>query len=226
MTDHRDTLVAFDLDDTLYKECDYVASGHRYVARTLARRLRVPADDLLRVVDGDSTGRHPFDALYDYIDHRVPVSEMVALYRAHIPFITLPPVTTRCLERLAADGYTLALITDGRHTGQWNKIRALALERYIDGRLISVSADVGADKNDRLPWERMAELTPGCTRRWYVGDNPRKDFHHPNLMGWNTVMLRDDGRNILTQHVDLPADYHARYVIDTLAELPSLIAGV
>ncbi|MDE6402282.1 MAG: HAD family hydrolase [Muribaculaceae bacterium] len=226
MVDNSDILVAFDLDDTLYKECEYVRSGYRYVARRLARELRVPAEGLLEIVESDAgRGRHPFDVLFEYTDGNVSVERMVAMYREHIPFITLPDVSAGCLARLASAGCTLALITDGRHTGQWNKIRALAIERYIDGRLISVSADIGADKTLPLPWERMQELTPGCTRRWYIGDNPRKDFHYPNLMGWNTVMLRDDGRNIKTQHVDLPESYRARFEIDSLSELPPLVMG-
>ena len=43
---------------------------------------------------------------------------------------------------------------------------------------------------------------PECHDFTYVGDNPRKDFIAPNALGWQTVCLKDDGRNIHRQRVD------------------------
>lgn len=216
-------LVAFDLDDTLYKERDYVRSGYLYVARRLSDRLGVSHGRLEDLVLSGDDRRHPFDLLYDELDHLVTVDEMVGMYRDHMPDLSLPEESRRCLEALKGAGVTLALITDGRHDGQWNKIRALGLQRYFEENLISVSADVGADKNDPAPWVRMENLTPWCESRWYVGDNPRKDFYHPRARGWNTVMLRDDGTNVRSQDVVLPAGYMAGVTIGSLSELPCLI---
>lgn len=223
MTDLSRVLVAFDLDDTLYKECDYVKSGYIYVARELARELGMDVSPLVDVALSGNSPKHPFDMLYQCIGGRVDVKRMVEMYREHFPDITLPDVTRRCLDTLLDAGVRLALITDGRHVGQWNKIRALGLERYFNNRYISVSADVGYDKNFIEPWTRMETLTSDCIERWYIGDNPRKDFHHPRRLGWNTVMLRDDGRNIKTQRVSLTPDYHAARAIDTLSDLPPII---
>lgn len=216
-------LVAFDLDDTLYKECDYVRSGYRYVARRLSERLGVSRDRLEELVLSNEDNRHPFDRIYDELDHLVPVDEMVGLYRDHMPDLSLPEESRRCLEALKGAGVTLALITDGRHNGQWNKIKALCLQRYFEDDLISVSADVGADKNDLVPWIRMENLTPWCRSRWYIGDNPRKDFFHPRSRGWNTVMLHDDGTNVMSQDIVLPAGYMAGVTVRSLSELPRLI---
>lgn len=223
MADNSRILVAFDLDDTLYKECDYVRSGHLYVARELSRMLKMPEDSLVDAALSESDEGHPFDRLYEMTGHAVPVAGMVGMYRGHVPVLTLPDVSRRCLDALKLAGVTLALITDGRHAGQWNKIHALGLSRYFDDRLISVSADIGADKNELLPWTRMETLTPDCRCRWYVGDNPRKDFRHPRAMGWNTVMLRDNGLNIMSQSVELPDSYMAWKTIDSLDQLPELI---
>ncbi len=219
MTYCRSILVAFDLDDTLYKERDYVKSGCLYVARQLSRRLRVPCGLLEETVLSAEGGRHPFEVL----DHAVPVDRMVGMYREHFPYLVLPDDSRYCLENLKGHGVTLAMITDGRHEGQWNKIRALGLQRYFDDGLISVSADIGADKTCLLPWTRMEDLTPWCSVRWYIGDNMRKDFRHPKALGWNTVMLRDNGLNIKSQDVDLPVVYHAGMTIGSLSELPGLI---
>ncbi|MDE6084773.1 MAG: HAD hydrolase-like protein [Muribaculaceae bacterium] len=219
-----DTVIVFDLDDTLYKEADYVRSGVEYVVRRLSLKLRVPRMDLLNEVSrAEAENVHPFDALYEHLDHKVSVRRMVEWYRKHVPYLIMPEETRRCLETLTQSGYTLAMITDGRTAGQWNKIHALGVERYIPREYISVSDEVGADKNKPLPWKRMVELLPDKKAWWYIGDNPRKDFHHPNAMGWNTVMLLDDGRNIKTQNVSLPGTYFAKFTIDSLDRLPGLL---
>ena len=34
---------------------------------------------------------------------------------------------------------------------------------------------------------------------YYVGDNPKKDFIAPNVLGWETICLLDSGCNIRPQ---------------------------
>ena len=224
MISHAEIAVVFDLDDTLYKEADYVRSGVEYVVRRLSLKLRVPRMDLLgEVRRAEEAGIHPFDALYEHIDHKVSVRRMVEWYRKHVPYLILPEESRLCLQEFVQYGYTLAMITDGRKLGQWNKIHALGIDRFIPRELISVSDEVGADKNKLLPWERMMSLLPAVKQWWYIGDNPRKDFHHPNALGWNTVMLLDDGRNIKTQKITLAKTYLAKFNISTLDELLPLI---
>lgn len=216
-------LVAFDLDDTLYKERRYVESGYDHVVEMVAAVTATDASRLRALCDEESGDGHFFDRLYRLCDGRVTVQQMVEEYRNHFPRIHLPLASRMTLDELKDAGVTLALITDGRHIGQWNKIEALGLTDYFDSRLVSVSADVGGDKTSSIPWERMESLTPQCTSRWYIGDNPRKDFMHPNAMGWNTVMLLDNGENIKTQHVELPAGFMARFTVESLGELPGII---
>ena len=43
---------------------------------------------------------------------------------------------------------------------------------------------------------------PECQNLTYVGDNLKKDFIAPNMLGWLTVCLKDDGRNIHRQEVE------------------------
>lgn len=43
---------------------------------------------------------------------------------------------------------------------------------------------------------------PDCHGFTYVGDNLKKDFIAPNALGWLTVCLKDDGRNIHKQEVE------------------------
>lgn len=54
------------------------------------------------------------------------------------------------------------------------------------------------------------------------GDNLRKDFITPNKLGWKTICLLDDGRNIHRQDFSCPEEYLPNVKIHTLKELLSL----
>ncbi|WP_368336625.1 hypothetical protein [Parabacteroides merdae] len=56
----------------------------------------------------------------------------------------------------------------------------------------------------------------------YIGDNLRKDFITPNKLGWKTICLLDDGRNIHRQDFSCPEEYLPNVKIHTLKELLSL----
>ena len=222
------SLVAFDLDDTLYKERDFVASGYRAIARELAScNSAFIYDEMVRVMS--TAPVNPFDSLEEYLVNRSVqqsainshgIKWMVETYRNHRPCITLPSDVEEMLGSLKADGYTLALITDGRAVTQSNKIRALGLDKYIPERNISISGLIGAEKYKPEPFERMMALNPGIERYIYVGDNPMKDFVWPNRLGWTTVQMIDDGRNVHSQAIAVPSpDYQPQIRIASIGEL-------
>lgn len=222
-TPPKHILIAFDLDDTLYKEVDYLNSGLRYVARRVARRLKIPYESAFEAMYDSTLGENHFDRLHRFIDCKVSVQQMVKMYRLHVPMLLLPDDTRYCLNKLKSTGYTLAMITDGRHISQMNKILALGLAEYFDTSLISISEDIGATKESTTPWELMEEHTPSCSEHWYIGDNPAKDFTIPRQRGWRTVMLENDGRNIHPQTGLWSSDAKAQYVISSLKNLPKII---
>lgn len=200
-------VVIFDLDDTLYKERDFVVSGFRAVARHVAARTGEDANRLFNIM---SSAGNAFDALLEDIagkpgseDITIPV--LLEIYRFHEPDITLPGESRTLLEGLQASGASLALITDGRSVTQRNKIRALGLDRYFLDNHIFISDETGGDKNTAIPWDAAETLFPG-ERKIYAGDNMSKDFLQPNLRGWLSVMLVDSaGVNIFPQHPEAHA---------------------
>ncbi|MCM1142897.1 MAG: HAD hydrolase-like protein [Muribaculum sp.] len=228
------TLVAFDLDDTIYKERDFVVSGYRAVARELAAASN--AFDYNEMVHVMATAPlNPFDSLEEYLtnrsvqqsfDHAYDIAWMVATYRSHFPEIEAKEAV-KVLGDLLGEGYRIAMITDGRTVTQSNKIKALGLDRIVSEENISISETVGGEKFTPLPFERMMRINPDIERFVYVGDNPMKDFVWPNRLGWVTVQLMDNGRNVHSQNITVPSDdYHAQYRIDTLARLPQLLREI
>ena len=195
--------VAFDLDDTLYAERDYVRSGYRAVARHLQqlppprggppRQTAAPTYEgwlWARFLGGQS--EKAFDALNDCFHlglTRPQILELVEVYRRHRPDIRPADGIPEMLGRLHAD-FRLALLTDGYLPAQELKAEALKVRRFFDvvvfteeiGRAAWKPSPAGFEtvrKQLDLPHESLA----------YVADNPAKDFLAPNQLGWRTIQI-------------------------------------
>jgi len=201
-------LVAFDLDDTLYKERDFLRSGHRELARVLARATGADSSELFNVISGNHPrGIEAAIALLAEKGCKVPctVDGLVEIYRNHKPDIQLSAGVGELLAGLKDRGHKIALITDGSSRCQRAKFEALGLGRYIDPDAVFVSEETGGDKHTPASFVMAENLSRG--RRYYIGDNPAKDFIHPNLRGWTSIMLLDtEGRNVFPRN---PADFPA-----------------
>ena len=129
--------ILFDLDDTLYDEKTYVVSGLWAVAEELEVELQTPqdqlAEEMLAILEDDGRGR-VFDVLLKrygaYSKKRV--KELVGVYRAHQPDITLFPDVSRVLGELRERNYLLGLVTNGLCVMQKRKVGALRIKPYMD----------------------------------------------------------------------------------------------
>ncbi|HEY0624969.1 HAD family hydrolase [Sphingomonas sp.] len=185
--------IAFDLDDTLYRECDYVRSGIRSVDAWVQSRMGVRGFGATAIRLWNAGRRDTlFDATLDAMG--VPgdpatIAAMVAVYRDHVPRIRLTPDAS---VFLASDhGFALALISDGFGTAQRRKVAALELSRYGFDPIIYTD-DWGAEywKPHRRAFEAVEAAHRGRSHRFvYVADNPAKDFLAPRALGWATVQI-------------------------------------
>lgn len=218
--------IAFDLDDTLYKEKDFVESGRNAVAEAIAAAKGLDASTLRRVM---AEGPDAFDALLGFLATNgisdYTIAGVLDIYRSHRPDIRLEAEAEVTLTELHRRGTDIALITDGRSVTQRNKIEALGLYRFFAPDRIHISGETGADKHTPLAYMNVANSAVAPRRLVYVGDNPAKDFVNANLAGWTTVMLRDSRRiNIHQQNLrNVPSIYRPRIVIDRLTEILKLI---
>ncbi len=206
-------MIVFDLDDTLYKEIDFWHSGMRAVARAAAPAAKAPwlYDRMVSATD-------PLHNAISVASHHSGISEydLVDTYRYHAPEISLDPEAAYTLASLRNRGYRLALVTDGRSRTQHLKIEALGLGRFIPSSRMSISEEIGADKNTPAPFIRLMDMYPEEKKWVYVGDNPQKDFLHPNRLGWTTMMLEDNGSNLHWQTLGPGGEYAAQRSIPSL----------
>ncbi len=218
-------MTVFDLDDTLFKERDFVTSSFRVIAREADRRGIISYEKALAILCAGRDGGMAFSSLAEEVAARAPgcgLTEewMVNTYRTHTPDIKLDDATESVLAALRERGETLGLITDGRSNTQRAKRKALGLERFIEPRNILVSGETGFDKTHREPFDMIMMRNPAERRYVYVGDNSAKDFIWPNKLGWLTVQLDDaDGVNIHPQSSDRPAAFLPERHIGSLSQL-------
>lgn len=193
--------VAFDLDDTLYLERDYVKSGFRAVAEYAAAGTAVAAEDafgfLWEQFLAGARGT-TFDGLLAHhpeLAARRNVADLVARYREHAPTIDYLPGAEALLGELRALGVPLAVISDGPLVSQRAKADALGVGRYADPVILTDLWGAAFWKPHARAFKAVGEafeLPP--ERLVYVGDNPVKDFHAPRTLGWTSVRLRLPGQ--------------------------------
>ena len=205
--------VVFDLDDTLYKEREFVYSGFRAVADFIgARTGNITYERMVSLFEAGET-----DVFKEVLDERnllIEKAALIRIYREHSPKLCLKPEVGRLLTELVESGHLLGIITDGRSLTQRNKIRALGLDQWIEN--IVISEEIGVVKPAPASFLEMQNRFAGRPLA-YVGDNLAKDFLAPKRFGWTTICLRTDAINIHPQDFnDVLLEYQPDYLIDQL----------
>lgn len=216
--------VLFDLDDTLYDEGTFVASGFRTVAAFLADKFWIHSEEafstMMAVLAAEGRGK-VFDRLlegYGLYDPQL-IAQLVGLYRTHLPQISLYPDAQPTFQALRQYGAKLGIITDGLHAVQKRKMVGLGLRDLVD--IIIYTDELGQEywKPHPAAFLRavaMLGIEPG--EAVYVGNDPVKDFAGPNSIGMPTVHLCRDG---IPEESDCKANAH----ITILTEIMELIIG-
>lgn len=218
----------FDLDDTLYCEHDYVRSGFQAVARHITNCFaHVSYDEIYGAIlhEWQMNGRgRIFNNISIKFDIDMDIKELVSIYRSHKPVLELYNDANKLLERLEQGAWKTGLITDGAREVQWQKIKALGLERRLD--CIIVSDDLGQDcwKPSKVPYQKVTEyLQLPYEECVYIGDNPHKDFCTARRLGMHTIrvirQVGDHMRTVLTE------EFEAERTVYSLDELVKELDG-
>lgn len=222
----RDIVLVFDLDDTLYKEIDFLKSAYREIAHVISVKTDVNSS----IIEGElfdfyENGLNAFDEiLKKYKISDLVVKDLVVIYRNHKPSITLSDEVTNMLVRLKGELFKIGLITDGRSVQQRNKLKALKLDDYFDD--IIISEEFGSEKPNMKNFKYFSDKYGENFLYVYVGDNTNKDFIAPNNLGWLSICLEDDGRNIHKQDFSMENFRLPKFVLKDLLMLESTIFNI
>jgi haloacid dehalogenase superfamily, subfamily IA, variant 1 with third motif having Dx(3-4)D or Dx(3-4)E len=215
--------IIFDLDDTLYKEIDYVKSGFNCVATYVSNTSQLLKDDLLEsLLSFFDSGENAFAKLIEAYNLSCSIDDMLKQYRSHIPIINFDDKTKSILEILKSRNEFNGLLTDGRSIQQRNKIQSLGLDDYFSD--IVISEEFGSEKpaiENYLYF--MDKSNKNNTKYYYIGDNPSKDFISANKLGWITICLKDNGQNIHKQNFSLRKEFIPDHIINNIEDILEII---
>ena len=202
--------VVFDIDDTLYRERDYVKSGFLAVDALLRARSLAGFFEAAWRTFQSGLRRTIFDETLEAMGHPADpnlIAEMVEAYRGHVPSLSLLPDTAACLNHLHGR-VTLAAITDGPLASQRAKAQSLGLAKWCRPIVFTEELGPGFGKPHVAAFQ-LVETETGhrgnqCA---YVADNPAKDFIAPMALGWRTVRIRRPGGLHEKVAGDQPVDF-------------------
>lgn len=215
----------FDLDDTLYYEKGYVLGAFKEVSYYLGNKYKKSEEYLytrmIEILEESGRGKI-FDIICEENNFGEDIKELVNIYRNSRPKLELYEDSKQVLEWAREQGYKLGIITDGCSKVQWNKIKALNLENFVDK--IIVTDDLGKEywkphqKSYIIMMEYFNINKAECV---YIGDNPSKDFIGAKKLGLKTIrIIRENGDHI---NVRLNEEYEADINITSLLELKDLL---
>lgn len=202
----KNTVIVFDLDDTLYNELDFLKSAYSTIALFLE-----PKDWKQLYSKMFSFYRckiNVFEFLAKTYD--IEMRTLVEMYRDHKPDIKLFDGVIELFDAIKHKNGKIAIITDGRSTTQRAKLMSLGILNYIDE--IIISEETGSEKPNSANFKAIEKALPG-NEYYFIADNFKKDFIAPNTLGWKSVALIDNGKNIHfesdlhTALQNLPQDY-------------------
>ncbi len=214
-------VVVFDLDDTIYKEVEYLTSAFREIRSFISLKYNVNiSPDFM--IQSYHKGENVFSSLIQEYNVNCSIDDLLSIYRLHVPNIKLEKEILDLLTEFRKRDYIVGLITDGRSITQRNKIKSLELNSYIENKNIIISEEFGYSKPSKENYLFFQNLYPD-QEYFYIADNPKKDFISPNKLGWSTICLLDNGQNIHKQDFNLEEMYLPQIKIKTIRELIDII---
>lgn len=219
-------VVAFDLDDTLFPEREFCRSGFRHILQRVVEESR--EDIYKKMCKALKSRENPFEPYADHIynpilhgaDRESWLKSVIEEYRNHIPeALTLEPDAEELLHKLKESGVKMALVTDGRSNTQRRKIDALGLKQFIPEENLYISEEVGEDKLNPRSFGDIVRKYPEARAFYYVGNNEKKDFLQPNLLGWTTIKVSPRHDAVHPDYINPDPIGRPTYVVDDIREV-------
>ncbi|WP_034045392.1 HAD family hydrolase [Wocania ichthyoenteri] len=216
------TVVVFDLDDTLYNEIDFLKSAYTEISLKIGKVVSVESSVIYnQMLACFYDKENAFEAIIKIHNLSISINELLDIYRNHNPKLELSKDRVEVLNELKRRGIVIGLITDGRSKQQRSKIDALKLNNWVSEVLIS--EEFGSEKPNVNNYKHFENLFENANY-YYIGDNVKKDFITPNKLGWTTICLKDSGQNIHKQNSSLLGkEYLAKYTVSSFKNILDLI---
>jgi putative hydrolase of the HAD superfamily len=213
--------LVFDLDDTLYREHDFVAGGFRAVAERLGLASGHRSEDIhqFMMTTLDTAGRREVmpAVLNAFPQSGLEMADVVRIYRTHVPEIRLFVGYEQLLTELRVH-YRLGLITDGTPEVQRAKCAALHLADYFHCMVFTWEHGVEREKPHSFSFRLMLDrLDVAPAETLFIGDNYEKDCRGAHGVGMKCIQVRKP------TSPDAAEGEHADFLMDSLLQLPVVL---
>jgi putative hydrolase of the HAD superfamily len=218
-------IALFDLDNTLVDR----QAAFRQWAEWFVETHGLESEDVEWLVTADLDGYAPRDELFATLRARRGLSDgldrLVSDYLRDYPrFFEPDPEVGAALANLRADGWRIAIVTNGAST-QHAKVAHAGLLDLVDA--CCVSAEVGSWKPDSEIFQQ-AVAACGADRRalsaiWMIGDSPEHDMVGAHRLGMRTLWMHR-GRDWDIE--DFQPDHRAGSIPDAVAILRNAAPSV
>ena len=215
----------FDLDDTLYRESDFVMSGYRAVARHVADNYGCDFECVFSTMmkTFETKGRRAVLSVLreKFLDASVALDALVWVYRRHNPSIRLYPGYLGLLKEFAGN-YRMGIITDGLPEVQERKVRALGLESIMNRIICTWEYGAEKEKPHPLSFSLMLDsLDAKPDSALFIGDNPEKDCRGAHQAGMKFAQVQHPtgpGNACCASDRESP-----EFIMDSLFQLPPIL---
>lgn len=220
LCDLTSTVVVFDLDDTLYQEADYVESGVRHVC---AQIQSLYGKNIYPDVK-DAMDKYPEVDWLAYACEIVKLpsatkDSLLWMYRLHYPKIHLSNQCKVALKAISSTCKAVAVLTDGRSISQRFKLKALGIAEWP----VYISEEYGAPKPSPDRFKAIQQDYP-ANHYIYVADNVQKDFLGCNPLGWISIGMKANERNVHSQSLNgIPESTLPAFWVNNWQDLTELL---
>lgn len=206
-----------DLDDTLYPRDRFVRSGLAAVAHYVSATYRIPSDlaygVMLRASAVEGNGSELQALCRRFGLSRDIIPQLVDVIRTHTPSLFLSDEAAAALRQLRADGWGLAVLTNGLPSVQFRKVAALGLASLVD-EIIYAEEHAAGGKPSAAPFRAaLTSLELAAGQCVCVGDDAARDMRGAKAIGVRTIRVARQGMTV--ESID-----EADIVIDSLRQLP------
>ena len=204
--------VVFDLDDTIYPELDFKKSAFKKIKQLIERLYDVNENDLESILfkkKGDV-----FSNIAKLVGVPSIKESLIWYYRLHSPSFNKKYEAVDFLKKLTAKGSKCIILTDGYSITQRLKLEALNLKSYE----CYISEEYNSKKPDALRYEIIQSKYPN-KNYYYIADNPIKDFYAPNLLGWKTILIKNEWETVHSQSLQNETKYNPKFTIKKINEI-------
>ena len=197
-------LFVFDLDDTLYDTCmPFYKLLQQHCPSLYSKRAAIYRrfrEHAITAFDAVQQGRwslvesHQWRMQQAFRDFHISLDAATAQqwqnhYASNQQSILLDPDMQRLLEQLSAHHCPFAILTNGPHKGQTNKLHALGMEQWCPPSHWFVSEQLGVAKPDQRAFLAVIQRLPNDHDFVMIGDSYRHDICGAALLGWTTIWL-------------------------------------